>query len=62
MKTGELLQVIDFEEERSKITGSSKMRNKFRLVNVTGAQDIKPVEKKAVPTLEELGYSFDMGM
>jgi hypothetical protein len=23
---------------------------------------IKPLEKKRVPTLEELGYSFDMGM
>lgn len=23
---------------------------------------IKPIEKKRVPTLEELGYSFDMGM
>lgn len=62
MKSGELFQVIDFEEERSKIAGSYKMRSKYRLVNVIGAQDIKPVEKKTVPTLEELGYSFDMGM
>jgi hypothetical protein len=23
---------------------------------------IRPLEKKRVPTLEELGYSFDMGM
>jgi len=62
MKSAELFQVIDFEEKRSKIAGSYKMHNKYRLEKVTGAQDIKPVEKKAVPTLEELGYSFDMGM
>lgn len=66
MKTGELFQVIDFEEKRSKIAGNYKMHNKYRLEKSTRAQDsellFKPVEKKAVPTLEELGYSFDMGM
>jgi len=62
MKSGELVQVIDFEDKRSKIAGSYKMQNKYRLVRGTVAQDIKPAEKKEVPTLEELGYSFEMGM
>jgi hypothetical protein len=66
MKSGELFQVIDFEERRSKFAVRYEMHSKYRLERVTGAQDtelmFKPVEKKAVPTLEELGYSFDMGM
>lgn len=39
---------------------------KIEYLNIIMVKDseilIKPLEKKKVPTLEELGYSFDMGM
>jgi len=66
MKSEGLCAVADFEVESSKMDDTDTIYRAYRIVEGIGSQDnqhqIKPLNKKRVPTLEELGYSFEMGM
>jgi len=50
------------EEVKSDISEVLKNYEFITFMGVDGELDVKAVKKKRLPTLEELGYSFEMGM